>query len=74
MLVYLPLVSRQYKKNTLACQQYITAQYITAKPALITFRRSLRLLEILPKRSYMYFKDLHRILYDGKRTGKMDKN
>jgi hypothetical protein len=69
MLLYFPFISGQYKKNMLACQQYIIA-----KTGLITFRGSLRLLDILPKRSYTYFKDLHRILHDGKRNGKMDKN
>ena len=48
----LPLACSQYKKNALVCQQYITA-----KLGLISILGSLRLLEILPKRSYTYFED-----------------
>jgi len=55
MFVYFPLVWKQYKKNALACQQYITSQYIITKFGLISFFSSLRLLEILLKRSYIYF-------------------
>jgi hypothetical protein len=52
LLMILPLACSQYKKNALVCQQYITA-----KLGLISILGSLRLLEILPKRSYTYFED-----------------
>jgi len=49
-LMIFPLVWQQYRKNALACQQYITAKF-----GLIPILGSLSLLEILPKRSYIYF-------------------
>jgi len=53
LLMIFPLACSQYKKNALVCQQYITAKF-----GLISIFSSLRLLEILPKRSYTYFQDL----------------